>query len=185
MINEYLQSLISSKEILISTGASLIVILTLSWYLFKDRSSRLVSKILLGTLLTLVLNIFLLLIAYFIVFSISRSLNVQYLIVSILFFLFYFINLVIKFMVDIKNALFKGKKTGSLKESLDSIKGENASRVATLLVFLFIILLSIIAVGNGRINNLVVLLAISGILSSVSCIYFLPLFINISEKILK
>lgn len=185
MINEYLTRLISSREILISIGFSLIILLTLCYYLFKDRSSDLVGKFFMGILATLTIDLIVLFVAYFLVFYILKNINTPFLIVSVLFFLFYFINLIIKIIVDTRNALFKGKKIGSLKEALGIVRNENISRVITLVVFLLIFLLSIVAVGNGRINTLVVLLLISGVVSSFSSIYILPLFLKISDKVIK
>jgi hypothetical protein len=185
MINSYLTSLIFSKEILISTGLSLAILLTVCWYLFKDRSSSLVSKLFFGTTLTLVLDLLVLFISYFLVLSILKSFSIQYLVVSILFALFYYINLIINITVDIKNALFKGKNTGKLNEALKSIKENTSSRVTSLAVILFILLISVIAVGNGRINVLVILLFISGVIPTLSSLYILPSFLKLSEKVFK
>lgn len=185
MINEYLQILISSREILISICISLVVLFSLCYYLFNGRSSMLVKNFLFSVSLTLVFSLFILLVSYLMIVTVLKNLNTQYLTLSVLFFLAYFMNLIIGFLVNTKNALFKGKKTGSLTEVLNEVKGSNVSRTASLLVFLFILLLSIVALGNGRINALVILLLASGIISSLSCIYILPLFLKISEKVFK
>ncbi|MFZ2663785.1 MAG: hypothetical protein WAX66_00235 [Patescibacteria group bacterium] len=185
MIIYYLTNLISSREILTSIIVSLISIAVCCYYLFKNRSFVLFIKSFISFSLSLILSIFLLRLSFVPVFYLSKDLNNQFFIVSTMFFLFYFVSLVIKYMVSLKNALFKGKKTSSLKEALNSTKKENISRVATLFVFLSVFLLSIVFIGYGRINILAVLLFISGILSSLSCVFILPLFLKISEKVFK
>lgn len=185
MINEFIKILISSREILASVCIFLIVLLSLCYYLFNDRASKLVKNLSFGIFLTLISSLLVLLVSYFTIATVLKNLNSQYIALSVLFFLLYVINLIIGFLVDTKNALFKGKKTGDLLDALDEVRDSNISRTTSLLVFLFILLLSIVALGNGRINALVILLIVSGVISSMSCIYILPLFLKISEKVFK
>ena len=75
----------------------------------------------------------------------------------------------------------KEKRWGILEESFEIIKKNHTSRITTLLVILIALLLSIGLIGNGTINTLVFLLLLSGMMSSISCIYIIPLFIKVSK----
>ena len=90
MINEYLISLISSKEILYSVVITLISIGAVCYYLFNERSPSLFTRLFLSISLTLIIGLLILFLSFIPVFYISKDFNVQFLIISIMFFLFYF-----------------------------------------------------------------------------------------------
>jgi hypothetical protein len=181
MISEFIKTLISAKELLISVVFALIGLLIINYNLFKNYPLKVVIKYWLGTVFTLLITIKLLLVAYFIVSFFSNSFVTQYLALSVLFTLVYFTNLSLKTLLDLKSALPKAKKMSSLKDVLDNLYSENFSRTLNLLVVSSILILSTFFLGNGKINNLLILLSLSVFITSISTVFLLPLILRFSD----
>jgi|GEM_PF-2694205 len=183
MINEYIQSLISTREILLSILFSISCLFVVHYYLFSNYSLKTILKYWFGTIVTLVINIKLLLILYFVVFFFFKYFVNQFLALSVLFSLVYFINLSLQTVLGIKYASPKAKKIGGLNEILSSIYGDISPRTVNLFIMSLMLILSGLILGNGKIDILLILLFLSVVVSSISVLFILPLILETFDKL--
>ncbi|NMB91368.1 hypothetical protein GYA37_00810 [candidate division WWE3 bacterium] len=185
MKSSYLADFIFDKEVLSFTIFSLVLVLVYCYLLFNKYSFKFFIKIFLSASLAFISSLVLLRFSFAFVSLLSRGVDNQFVIASAMFFFLYSTTMISRYLIHLKNALPKGKRTTSLSDILSDVKKEKRFELMYSSSFLLMLSLSIIFFSNGRINTLVILLLVSSILSLISCLFILPCFLRLFEKVFK